>query len=222
MNDIEETLKLAELRTRSLVHTRQAYRLLPPLVRPRILDLGCGRGLPTLELARLSDGEIVAVDRDAAALAHLQARMEKDDLSQRIEVIHVSIYETGFPDSSFDVIWEEGVMHLLDSSRSLRECGRLLRPGGFLVMHEDVTWFGSILDDLPARGFQVVAEHPLPRHFWWTKYYCPLEAAIKKYRESHCDELDSAELAQYEREIAMVKKDPDRFDCAFYILQKRR
>jgi len=32
--------------------------------KPRILDLGCGSGVPTLELSRLSQGQIVAVDID--------------------------------------------------------------------------------------------------------------------------------------------------------------
>ncbi|MCU0690101.1 MAG: class I SAM-dependent methyltransferase [Polyangiaceae bacterium] len=152
MSDIEKALNLEVLRASFLDHTRAAYRLLPDLVRPRILDLGCGRGLPTLEISQLSDGDIVAIDTDSAALAYLQARIEEADLSRQINVVHVSIYETGFPDGLFDVIWEEGVMHLLDSSRSLPECRRLLKPGGFLVMHEDVTWFGSVQN--PLRGFQ--------------------------------------------------------------------
>ena len=36
----------------------------------------------------------------------------------------------------------------------------------------------------------------------------------------HVEDLTSETLAQHEREIAMVKADPERFDCGFFILQK--
>lgn len=47
-----------------LDYTRNAYHMLPRIDQPRILDVGCGRGDPTLELAKLSDGEIIGVDID--------------------------------------------------------------------------------------------------------------------------------------------------------------
>ena len=43
-------------------YTRKAYRMLPPLDRPSILDMGCGPGVPTLELARLSGGIVTGLD----------------------------------------------------------------------------------------------------------------------------------------------------------------
>jgi len=43
-------------------YTRQAFHMLPRLDEPRILDIGCGPGASTLELARLSQGEIIGID----------------------------------------------------------------------------------------------------------------------------------------------------------------
>ena len=43
--------------------TRKAFELLPDLPdKPKILDIGCGKGIQTIELAKISDGRIVAVD----------------------------------------------------------------------------------------------------------------------------------------------------------------
>jgi ubiquinone/menaquinone biosynthesis C-methylase UbiE len=49
-------------RANLLSYTRKAFHMLPPLVEPRILDIGCGTGVATIELARLSGGIIVGVD----------------------------------------------------------------------------------------------------------------------------------------------------------------
>ena len=45
-------------------YTRKAFEFLPKINKPRILDIGCGGGVPTTELANLSDGKIIALDND--------------------------------------------------------------------------------------------------------------------------------------------------------------
>jgi cyclopropane fatty-acyl-phospholipid synthase-like methyltransferase len=50
------------------------------LTRPRILDVGCGPGGPTLELARLSDGEIIGLDIHQPSLDKLSRRIEEAGL----------------------------------------------------------------------------------------------------------------------------------------------
>ena len=56
------------IRKRFLKYTGRAFRILPQINKPRILDIGCGSGVPTLELARLSHGEVMAIDIDQPAL----------------------------------------------------------------------------------------------------------------------------------------------------------
>ena len=128
--DIEHALRIDELRAGFLKYTREAYALLPELARPRILDIGCGSGLSTIELARLSGGEVVGIDPDLCALARLQQRIARVGLGHRVKAIGASLGDTALADESFDVLWEEGVLHLLDPARSLPACHRLLRPGG--------------------------------------------------------------------------------------------
>ena len=41
-------------------YARKAFQILPEFDSPYILDVGCGRGVPTMELVRLSDGKIIA------------------------------------------------------------------------------------------------------------------------------------------------------------------
>jgi len=218
--DIDKALNVEELRGRCLKHTRRAYRLLPSLEQPRILDIGCGQGQQTMELARLSGGEVVGIDIDHAALSRLRQRIDQTSVGDRIKVIHVSVFDNKFDDNSFDVLWEEGVLHLLDASRSLAECRRLLKPDGYLVMHETILWFESTRKKLPEFGFKLMDQHMLPKHFWWTNYGAPLEERIRAYREIHGDASDSPKLAEHENVVASIKSDPDRTDCGIYLVKR--
>jgi ubiquinone/menaquinone biosynthesis C-methylase UbiE len=174
-----------------------------------------------MELAQLSGGHVVGIDTDLAELCQLRRRIEQAGPSHRVTAVNCSLYETGFPDESFDIVWGEGVFHLLDSSRSFRECYRLLKPHGFLVIHEAVTWFEEVRKQLPAFGFQHLGQRPLPKHCWWTDYGAPLKQRIRNLRKAHGSAAESAELARYEREVATLKEAPGKFDCAFFILEKR-
>lgn len=219
-DSIDAVLGVEDLRAAFLSYTRHAYALLPAMGQARFLDIGCGSGQATIELARLSGSSVVGIDTDATALSELRRRIEVDRLGHRIEIVNVSLFDVSFADESFDLLWEEGVLHLLDSTRSLRVCRRLLKPGGFLVMHETVVWFESIRAHLSADGFGIVNEYLLPKRCWWTDYYAPLEHRIRLLREERGLDIASEKLARYEREISMVKANPDRFDCGFFILQK--
>lgn len=66
----------------------------------------------------------------------------------------------------------------------------------------------------------IVNEYLLPKRCWWTDYYAPLEDRLRLLREERGHEMAAEKLDQYEREIAMVKANPDRFDCGFFILQR--
>ena len=128
--------------------------------------------------------------------------------------------DNGFEDSDFDLLWEEGVLHLLDASRSLTECQRLLKPDGYLVMHETIVWFESIRESLPQSGFELADQHMLPRHYWWTDYGAPLEERIRAFREAHGNAAYCSRLAEHENAVAAIKSDPDGTDCGFYLLRK--
>ena len=217
---IERVLKAGELRAWFLKYTREAYALLPRLDRPRILDIGCGSGSVTIELARLSGSEVVGIDTDDSALTELRRSVEGAGLGHRVKPINASLFDAGLASESFDVLWEEGVLHLFDPARSLPVCHRLLKAEGFLVVHETVAWFSGIRDQIPTFGFGVAGQLRLPQRCWWTDYYAPLEARIRLLREAGVDGITPGELSRYEREIAMVRADPDRFDSGFFVLQK--
>jgi ubiquinone/menaquinone biosynthesis C-methylase UbiE len=217
---ILEALDIDGFRTAFLEFTREAYLSIPPIAVPRILDAGCGTGVPTLELARLSDGEIVAVDADQKALDTLRLRIEERDLSDRVQTICCSIFETGFAPASFDIVWEEGVFHLLEVDRALEESMRLLKCGGFLVMFETNAWIETHRGRFAEHGFDLFRQLPLPPGCWWTRYYQPLEQRISQLRGNYQDPKDREVLSRFEREIENVKADVTSSDGSFVIVRR--
>ena len=70
-----------------LAFTRKAYEMLPGLEAPSILDVGCGQGGPTLELARLSAGQVTGLDTDQSALDELARRAGAEGLSGQLPAL---------------------------------------------------------------------------------------------------------------------------------------
>jgi 2-polyprenyl-3-methyl-5-hydroxy-6-metoxy-1,4-benzoquinol methylase len=44
------------------IYTRKAFTLLSKCKKVHILDIGCGSGVPTMELAKLSEGYVTGID----------------------------------------------------------------------------------------------------------------------------------------------------------------
>ena len=111
-----------------------------PEVRPaKILDMGCGYGGQTANyLAAFPDAETHGVDLGAGLLRYAHLRAEALEMS--IHFRQACASQTQFPDGEFDLIVSNILLHELPGqmlASVMRECFRLLKPGG-LVVHQDV------------------------------------------------------------------------------------
>ncbi len=88
-------------------------------------------------------------------------------------------------------------------------------------MHETIIWFESIREKLSEFSFELVGQHTLPKHFWWTDFGAPLQERIQAYRETHGDATESPKLAEYKGIVADIKSSPDRVDSGIYLMRKR-
>ncbi|MHA2196346.1 MAG: class I SAM-dependent methyltransferase [Promethearchaeota archaeon] len=201
--EILEELDADGLRSVFLKYIREGFENIPAMDKPQILEIGCGTGIPTLELARLSNGEITGVDIDEEALVKLKLKIKEKDLSSRIKVYNRSVYETKFDDETFDIIWEEGVLHLLDLKKALKECKRVLKLNGFMVTGETTNWSKRKLKHFPRFGFKLIKEIPWEKNCWWTEYYAPLEEKINILRKKYNNLDDNEEIKRHIMEIEM-------------------
>lgn len=95
----------------------------------KVLDLGCGTGYGTAELA--AAGSIVGADVSAEAVAYARAHYERDGVT----FLEASCDALPLPDHQFDLITAFEVIEHLDNWRGLlAEARRLLRSGGRFVV----------------------------------------------------------------------------------------
>jgi SAM-dependent methyltransferase len=103
-----------------------------------LLDLGCGPGYATLDLAAIvgARGRVVGVDRSRRFLDTLEAAARSRDLKQ-IETLELDLDVNDLPELSVDGIWSRWVYAFVsDPRRLLERAARVLRPGGTMVLHE--------------------------------------------------------------------------------------
>lgn len=127
---------------------------LVPLLRPGmdVLDVGCGPGTITVELAQLTaPGRTVGIDPAAEVIDGARALGPDPAIGQAGEEASVDfrvgdVMSLPFDDGSFDVVHAHQVLqHLVDPVGALRQMARVCRPGGVLAVRDSdydaMTWY---------------------------------------------------------------------------------
>ncbi len=222
--------------------TLKALRLMEHLpAHPHILDVGCGPGMQTTELANHMDGSIIAVDTHQPFLDRLQERVNRAGLADRVKVRNESMFDLKFERDSFDVIWSEGAIYIIGFEKGLREFKPLLKQGGYAAVTE-ITWLkpdppaeikifwdknypamNTLEENLAAlanAGYREIGHFVLPDSCWWDDYYHPLEKRIEMLSKKYADNAEALDMLNEERrEIELFSKYSDQYGYVFYVMQ---
>jgi ubiquinone/menaquinone biosynthesis C-methylase UbiE len=112
-----------------------------PQGRVVVLDVGCGPGVSTFEMARRRpDAQYVGLDRAPRMLAEARRRQARAGLAGwRISWLRGDAGRLPFASASLDAVTGHSLLYLLGEptrSHALLEMLRVLRPGGRLVLME--------------------------------------------------------------------------------------
>lgn len=222
--------------------TRKAFSYLKNLPsEPLILDIGCGPGMQTLELAKISKGKIIALDNHQPFLDTLMKQATNIGFEKKIIPKNLSMFEMDFKDACFDVIWSEGALYQMGFQNGLKKCYQLLKKTGYLAVTEGVI----LTSDAPAEAkrfwdeypdvkdiqtninlikqehFELIAHFTLPTASWTEQYYAPMEKKLHELKKKYKGNTTALQVfAMSENEIETYKKNSDYVGYEFFIMQK--
>ncbi len=104
-----------------------AAGVVPGGERPSALDVGCGNGASLVMLSAFGYAEAKGVETDERACEAARGL--------GFEVLPGTAEAIPYPDASFDLVFLRHVIeHVTDPVRAIRECLRVIKPGGFLSL----------------------------------------------------------------------------------------
>lgn len=223
--------------------TKKVFSRLPPLpADAKILDVGCGSGTQTRDLAAITTGAITAVDVHQPFLDTLDAWVKKAGMAHRVKTLRASMDALPFEKEQFDLIWSEGAIFIVGFEQGLNLWKPLLKKGGYMVV-SDAHWFEpnppkelmqwwesegyipvpeeEMKERVKRTGLRLVATYRLPEAGWWDNYLVPLQARIAELRKTHGkNPEDAALLDALAHEADMYQKYKRWYGYTFFVMQK--
>src|SRR5512133_3175396 len=143
---------------------RRVLALAAPRDGQAVLEVAIGTGAQLIELARLNPtGRTVGIEPSDGMLAEARKKLTAAGVEQRVELLRADALELPFEDQSFDLVVNSYMLDLLprdDIRRALTEFGRVLRPGGRIVLSNMTIGERRrhrVWDALYARGINLTA-----------------------------------------------------------------
>jgi SAM-dependent methyltransferase len=223
--------------------TKKVYSLLSNLPEaPTILDIGCGPGKQTFDLAEISNGIIVAIDNHKPYIDELNNKVAEYNLSSKISGQVGDMNDLQFPENKFDIIWAEGSIYLMGIGKALELWKKHLKPNGYIVFSElcwfkidrpeeiDNYWSSSygainsidgIVNFLTNTDYKFIGSYVLPDEAWWDDYYSPLSRRLLELKQKYTDDSEALEVLENESiEMEMHKKYSAFYGYSFFIIKK--
>ena len=185
------------------------------------MDLGCGKAMSSVFLAREFEAEVWATDLWISATDNLQ-RIKEENLENQVYPIHSEAHNLPFADGFFDVIVSMDSYHYFGTDvHYIEYITKFLRPGGHLgivapaspnqlplpntypdwmFFFNSIDWWRHHWERYPDINVEVAKELPRGWEHWlnWENILleCGLELAAHNSRETIPSFVDLAERDQ--------------------------
>jgi len=221
--------------------TARALSLAGPIPpHAHVLDIACGPGMQTLDLAELlPDATILGIDRHKPFVEETNRRAAARGVANRVGATRADMRSLELPPASSDLIWCEGATYMMGVGDALRSWRLLLKPGGKLALSEAVwlrpdpaeevrrIWSGDYPDMGTVEtcrvlvrdcGYQLLGDFVLPEAAWW-EYYLPmqqrLDLLVSKYAG---DAVAESALRASTEEIISYRKYGKYYGYVFLVM----
>ncbi|MBN1435990.1 MAG: class I SAM-dependent methyltransferase [Sedimentisphaerales bacterium] len=208
-----------------------------------ILDLGCGNGCQTIQLAQRLNAKILAVDNHQPFLDELARRAKENGVADKIQPHLADSRCLDLAAGSFDLIWCEGAIFTIGFRKALELFHDLLKPSGLAAFSEmawlrpgapqkcvdfitgpcpDLADISSQLSTIAETGFGVLDHFILDESAWWENFYQPLSERAKQLRKEHDQDAQKKELLDFtDLEIEMHREFSQYYGYVFYMIERQ-
>jgi SAM-dependent methyltransferase len=121
----------------------------------KLLEVGCGIGTDLVRFAR-GGARVTGIDLSQTAIDLARKNFALNHVSAE-ELRVANGEELPYPDATFDVVYGHGVIqYTADPARLVRECHRVLKPGGtaIFMVYNRVSWLNAL-----SKVMKVALEH---------------------------------------------------------------
>jgi ubiquinone/menaquinone biosynthesis C-methylase UbiE len=223
--------------------TEKAFKMISDIPdKPDILDIGCGTGMQTIELARLGKGTVIGLDNHQNFLEVLEEKSKEQGFSEQVKTMNASMFDLDFDKESFDIIWSEGAIYIIGFEKGLKEWKQFLKPGGHVTVtelswlkdnpqEEPVTFFENEYPDMKSIeenllliqkcGYTTVNHFILPDYAWWDDFYSPLEKRLEMLSKKYKNDNKAFDMINMTyAEIELYRSYSKWYGYVFYVMKK--
>jgi SAM-dependent methyltransferase len=207
--------------------------------RAEVLDVACGPGRQTMDLARLMPSAIItAIDNNVPFLREVQRRTTEAGVFNRVTAVEGDMSDLPAEPGSVDLIWCEGAAYIMGLQQALESWKPLLKDGGRIALTEPV-WLRpdppaetvesfaeypamrdpqGCRDIVAASGYTLLGDFVLPEQDW-LNYYEPMQARIDELRGKYSgDPVATMVLDKAQGEIDDYRRNSSYYGYLFLIM----
>jgi len=203
-------------RMRLVKYLEQVLNDLPEFNNPKILDIGCGSGVPTLWLAEKYIGTITAIDTDKQLLGFLEHKIQRKKTSSKIETKNVSFFDLVTEPECYDLILAEGFLNVVGFEMGFKRVIEKIKIGGYFIIHDEYKDNDPKIALIHKNNCKIVNSLLLDETIWWRDFYAQLEIEINTMENAHLRSLFINEI----KEMDQYKKNPSLFKSIYYVFLK--
>ena len=199
-----------------LKYLTKAISIIPIIEHPRILDVGCGSGVPTLIIAEKINGKITAVDTDTKSIDIFREKIKELDLSNRVTLLNSSVFDIKVKNNQYDLIIAEGFLNVVGFQKGFLRITQLLKRKGFIIIHDEFQNNNEKIKFIESNDCKILDSFVLDEQIWWNDYYKCLEKKISSNSNKEFMKLFKSDL----QEIKLFKEDSSQYVSVYYVIAK--
>jgi len=148
---------------RKLIHNPQ--KILKPYIKAgmTVLDVGCGPGFFSIEIAKMlnGSGKVIAADIQEKMLDKIREKIKGTNLEQAVE-LHKSDFENIGIVEKVDFVLASWMVHeVRNQEKFFEELASILKPNGLILiiepkLHVSKTEFKRMMDKIKECGFRII------------------------------------------------------------------